>query len=175
MEQWLREKHDQELIELLNELRIGLNGAQVLFAFLLVAPFSSNWEVTRGEKGAYLVALLTAMLAIAFLIAPMAYHRLRWREWNKERMLSISNALSIAGIVCVAIAMTSSVYLVISVLTNTNLTIALTAVCAAIFSLTWFALPLSTPYDRWYEHTDELDEVDEVDEVDPTLPHAVAD
>jgi hypothetical protein len=40
----IREKHDKELIELLNELRLGLNGAQVLFAFLLVAPFSSKWE-----------------------------------------------------------------------------------------------------------------------------------
>ena len=33
-------KLDHELIELLNELRVVLPGVQVLFAFLLIAPFS---------------------------------------------------------------------------------------------------------------------------------------
>ena len=155
----LREKHDKELIELLNELRIGLNGAQVLFAFLLVAPFSSKWEVTRTEKGAYLVALFAALLAVAFLIAPMAYHRLRWRQWNKERMLNTSNHLAIAGIACVAVAMVASVYLVVSVLTGSGVTIALSVASAAVFALVWFALPLSTPYDRWDDHADDLDDV----------------
>jgi hypothetical protein len=91
----------------------------------------------------------------------MAYHRLRWRQWNKERMLVESNRLAIGGIVCVAVAMTASIYLVVSVLTNTDLTLVLTAVCVAVFALVWFALPLSRPYDRWDEHLDELDEVDE--------------
>jgi cobalamin synthase len=153
----IREKHDRELIELLNELRIGLNGAQVLFAFLLVAPFSSKWEVTRAEKGAYLVALFASLCAVALLIAPMAYHRLRWRQWNKERMLVESNRLAIAGIACVAVAMVAAIYLVVSVLTNTLLTLVLTAACVAVFALAWFVLPLSRPYDRWDEHVDELD------------------
>jgi cobalamin synthase len=154
--QEIREKHDKELIELLNELRIGLNGAQVLFAFLLVAPFSSKWEVTRAEKGAYLIALFSSLLGVALLIAPMAYHRLRWRQWNKEQMLVESNRLAIGGIVAVAVAMASAVYLVVSVLTNTQLTIVLTLTCLAIFGFAWFVLPLTRPYDRWDEHVDEL-------------------
>jgi hypothetical protein len=35
-ERGLRKKRDRELIELLNELRVALPGAQVLFAFFLV-------------------------------------------------------------------------------------------------------------------------------------------
>ena len=38
----LRKKRDQELIELLNELRVALPGAQVLLAFLLVAPLNAG-------------------------------------------------------------------------------------------------------------------------------------
>ena len=34
---------DRELIELLNEERVALPGAQVLFAFLLVLPFQSTF------------------------------------------------------------------------------------------------------------------------------------
>lgn len=154
----LRKKHDKELIELLNELRVGLNGAQVLFAFLLVAPFSSKWEVTRAEKGAYLVALFSALVAVALLIAPVTYHRLRWRQWNKEQMLVTANRLAIGGMVAAALAMVAAIYLVVSVLTNVGLTLVLTGACALLFALVWFALPLSTPYDRWDEHVDELDE-----------------
>ncbi len=33
---------DRELIELLNELRVALPGVQVLFAFLLIVPFSTS-------------------------------------------------------------------------------------------------------------------------------------
>jgi uncharacterized protein DUF6328 len=160
-EKEIREKHDKELIELLNELRIGLNGVQVLFAFLLIAPFSSKWEVTRAEKGAYLVALFSSLVGVALLIAPMAYHRLRWRQWNKERMLVESNRLAIGGVVAVAVAMAASIYLVVSVLTNTSLTIVLTAACVVLFALAWFVLPLSRSYDRWDEHTEELGRADE--------------
>ena len=84
-ERELRKKRDRELIELLNELRVALPGAQVLFAFLLVVPFSSRFDVDRTEKVAYVVALLATVCGAILRIAPSAYHRLRWRESNKER------------------------------------------------------------------------------------------
>jgi len=43
----LPKRHDRELIELLTELRVVLPGVQVLFAFLLVVPFSARF----GAKG----------------------------------------------------------------------------------------------------------------------------
>lgn len=157
-ERQLRKKHDKELIELLNELRVALPGAQVLFAFLLVAPFSSKFDVDRIEKGAYLVALLATLLGTILLIAPSSYHRLRWRERDKERMLQVSNRLAIAGLVSIAVAMTASVFLVTDVLLHRSAAVAVSAVAAACFALCWFALPLSTPYDRWDDDDDELDE-----------------
>ena len=87
-EEELREKRDQELIELLNEIRVGLSGASVLFGFLLIVPFSAAWEkTTREMKAAYVVSFLTTLVAVVALMAPTVYHRLRWRERNKERML----------------------------------------------------------------------------------------
>ena len=99
----LRKKHDKELIEFLNELRVALPGAQVLFAFLLVAPFSAKFDLDELEKAAYLVALLSTLLGTVLLIAPSAYHRLRWREKNKERMLRIGNMLAIAGLAAMTV------------------------------------------------------------------------
>ena len=155
-EKQLRKKRDKELIELLNELRVVLPGAQVLFAFLLIAPFSAGFaSVTRFEKVMYLSALLSTLLATILLIAPGVYHRLRWRERNKERMLRTSNRLAIAGTAVLALGMTSSVLLVTDVLVPRWLAVLLSMTGGLLFALGWFALPLSRPYDRWDERDDD--------------------
>ena len=156
----LTKKRDRELIELLNELRVVLPGVQVLFAFLLVTPFSSRWQgITTAQKTAYMVALAATALGSAFLIAPSAYHRLRWRERNKERMLRTSNLLAIAGLACVALAMTASIYLVAEEVVGGPGSWLLALCAGAVFVAGWFLLPLSTPYDRWDD--DELDRIDD--------------
>jgi hypothetical protein len=161
-ERQLRKKRDRELIELLNELRVALPGVQVLFAFLLIAPFSSKFEVDGVEKASYLVALLAAVLGTILLIAPSAYHRLRWRERNKERMLHTSNRFAIAGLASTAVAMTASIFLVTDVLLPRTAAALVTVAAGACFALAWFVLPLSTPYDRWDD--DDLVDDDLADE-----------
>jgi hypothetical protein len=39
-----KQRRDRELLELLNELRVALPGVQVLFAFLLIVPFSQRFS-----------------------------------------------------------------------------------------------------------------------------------
>src|SRR5881394_1531035 len=93
-----KERADRELIELLNELRVVLPGVQVLFAFLLAVPFANGWtRVTDLQRDVFFVAFLCTAAASILLIAPSAYHRLRWREGDKEQMLETSNRLAIAG------------------------------------------------------------------------------
>jgi predicted membrane channel-forming protein YqfA (hemolysin III family) len=146
----LREKQDQELIELLNEARVALSGASVLFGFLLVVPFSARWEqTTQAQRDSYVIAFLATVLAVLMLMLPTAYHRLRWRERSKEQMLRFSHLGAIGGVLCLAVAMTATVYLVIDTVVSTPWAIAATVLAAAAFGLLWFALPLSTPYDRW--------------------------
>src|SRR5688500_5838826 len=68
---------DRNLHELLEELRVALPGVQVLFAFLLVAPFNQRFSsLSTGQERLYLVALVFAGLAVAFLLAPAAHHRM---------------------------------------------------------------------------------------------------
>jgi uncharacterized membrane protein len=145
----LRKKRDQELIELLNELRVALPGAQVMFAFLLIAPFSTRFPDGGYEHGLYLVALVATTLATALLIAPSAYHRLRWRQVDKEAMLRISNGLAIAGLTFLAVAMSVSVLLVTTVTVDRTTGIALGVTVAVVLVGAWFVMPLRQPYDRW--------------------------
>ena len=135
---------DQELIELLNELRVALPGVQVLFAFLLAVPFASGWtRVTALQRDIFFVAFLATAAASILLIAPMAYHRLRWREGDKEQMLRTSNRLAIAGTIFLALGMTAVVFLISDILFRAWWAGLTTCVAAGGFAWFWYGLPLS--------------------------------
>src|SRR6185503_19407484 len=111
------ERLDRELIEFLNELRVALPGVQVLFAFLLGVPFTQRFsQVSDLQKDVYFVTFLCAATATALLIAPSAYHRLEWRQGDKEHLLVVSNRLAIAGTTFLALSISGTVFVVTDML-----------------------------------------------------------
>jgi hypothetical protein len=137
------ERVNRELIELLNELRVALPGVQVLFAFLLAVPFSQRFaETTDLQRDTYMVALLSTLAGSVFLIAPSAYHRIRFRDRDKEALLQISNLFAIVGMVFLATGMTAVVFLVTDLIFKATVTAVVTSLAAGLFALVWFALPL---------------------------------
>src|SRR5947208_1171864 len=93
------QRRNRELIELLNELRVALPGVQVLFAFLLAVPFANGFpKLGKLDRDIFFVAFIATALATVLLIAPSSYHRLRWRQHDKERLLVISNGMPIAAL-----------------------------------------------------------------------------
>src|SRR5687767_7379575 len=137
------ERIDRELIELLNELRVALPGVQVLFAFLLAVPFTQRFaDVTDLQKDTYMAALLCTVGGSVFLIAPTTFHRIRFRDRDKESLLFIANRFTIVGMVLLAVAMTAAVFLVTDLLFKGTITTLVTAAVAALFAVVWFVLPL---------------------------------
>jgi hypothetical protein len=138
-------RHDRELIELLNELRVALPGVQVLFAFLLAVPFAQGWQrVDPFEKNVFFVAFIATALSSALMIAPSSYHRLLWRTENKEQILVTSNRLMIAGLFALAVAIEAVVLLVSDyIFTRTEAIVA--TVCVGLFVVVfWYGLALRT-------------------------------
>ncbi|MDQ3784960.1 MAG: DUF6328 family protein [Actinomycetota bacterium] len=139
-----KERRDRELLELLNELRVALPGVQVLFAFLLTVPFSQGYKsVTATQKNVYFITFLCTAASTALLIAPTAYHRVQWREGDKERMLRLSNGLAVGGLVFLALAITGVVFVITDLVVGGSLTPICTALSACAFALLWFAVPVS--------------------------------
>ena len=137
------ERVNRELIELLNELRVALPGVQVLFAFLLAVPFSQRFrEATELQKDTFMVALLSTLAGSVFLIAPSAYHRIRFRDRDKEALLRIGNVFAIVGMISLAVGMTAVVFLVTDVIFKGLVTTVVTSMTAALFAVVWFVLPL---------------------------------
>jgi Na+/melibiose symporter-like transporter len=142
-EETQEERINRELIELLNELRVALPGVQVLFAFLLAVPFTQRFaRATELQQDTFMVALLSTMAGSVFLIAPSAYHRIRFRDHDKEALLQISNVFAIVGMVFLALGMTSVVFLVTDMIFKGPVTTVVTALTAGLFAAVWFVLPL---------------------------------
>ena len=137
------ERVNRELIELLNELRVALPGVQIMFAFLLAVPFTQRFErVTELQKDVFMVALLCTLAGTVFLIAPSAFHRIRFRDRDKEALIQVANGFAIVGLVFLALGMTAVVFLVTDMLFKGVFTAVVTAVTAALFAAVWFLLPL---------------------------------
>jgi hypothetical protein len=136
-------RQDRELIELLNELRVALPGVQVLFAFLLTVPFAQGWNrTTELQRDVFFAAILAATVATILFIAPTTYHRLRFRQGDKEQMLRTANRMAIGGTVFLAVAMVCVIFVVTDVVFSAPAAIAVTALAAVGFGWFWYALPL---------------------------------
>jgi hypothetical protein len=139
-----QDRHNRELIELLNELRVALPGVQVLFAFLLAVPFANGFpKLSKLDRDIFFVAFIATALSTVLLIAPSSYHRLRWRQHDKERLLLVSNALTIAGLAFLAVAITSVVFVITDFLFHRAWAATFTALVALAFLVLWYGLPLA--------------------------------
>jgi Flp pilus assembly protein TadB len=137
------ERLNRELIELLNELRVALPGVQVLFAFLLAMPFTQRFErLAARDKAVFFAGLLATLIASAVLIAPSTYHRLRFREHDKEQLIRTSNRLMLFGMGFVAIAMGCSVFVIAEFVYGGIAGTVVALGTVALFGWFWYALPL---------------------------------
>jgi hypothetical protein len=134
---------NRQLLELLNELRVALPGVQVLFAFLLAVPFQQRFgQVSTFERYVYIVTLLASAAATAFLIAPTGYHRLLFQRGDRPEIISHGTKMLIAGLACLAVAMSGAIYLVTEFVFSTSTAVPVAAIAAAMFGWFWFGAAL---------------------------------
>ena len=137
-----KERIDRELMELLDEIRTILPGVEILFGFLILLPFEFSDELTGLERLLYVSAFLAVAAGLALLVAPSTYHRLRFREMDKERLLFVANRMVITATVLMAYGISGTVYLVVETLIGGVLAAIIAAVNAGWFAWFWFGLPL---------------------------------
>ena len=137
------ERADRNLVELVQELRVAQTGVQMLFAFLLVVPFSARFgAVTDLQQGLYFAALLLATAAAVLLIAPASQHRLLFRQHDKRHLLFSANRLAIAGMAALGASMTVSLALITDVLYGGVATALVSLAAVAGLATLWYVLPL---------------------------------
>jgi drug/metabolite transporter (DMT)-like permease len=138
-----RSRVDRELIELLQELRVALPGVQVLFAFLLTVPFAQGFATTTTfQRDLFFATLAATAISTALLIAPSAWHRIHFRQKNKEDMLFASNKLTLGGLAFLALAMIGAVMLIADYAFSNTLAVISGIVAAVLLAAFWAAIPL---------------------------------
>ena len=115
----------------------------MLFAFLLTVPFSNRFLALNGSQRAiYFATFVGTTIATGLFMAPTAYHRIRFRQGDRERMLRTSNRFAIVGIAFLALSVTSAVVLTTDLLFGMG-TAALVGLGVLLFLVwVWFAIPI---------------------------------
>jgi Family of unknown function (DUF6328) len=138
-----KERVDRELRELLDEVRVAIPGAEVLFAFLLGVAFTERFaHATSTQRHVYFATLLSTAAATALLIAPSAYHRIRFRDGDKNRMLYTATRMMIGSLILLLLAVSGAVFLVADIMYTSPFAALASALTAAWFVSFWFALPV---------------------------------
>lgn len=143
---------DEQFRALLEGLRTSLPGVQVLFGFLLVAPFQREFaDYDTVTISSYSVAFFSSAVASALLIAPSVHQRMRAPASGVPRSsahhLAVATWLTIAGTVAMGVAITATVFLVATFVFGGVWPAVATAALASVLVWSWFYLPL-VAFDR---------------------------
>ena len=134
---------DRNVDEALQEMRVAITGVQVLFAFLLILPFQSRFS-DLGTFGVtvYSIAMISSACATVLLIAPVAFHRILFRQRQKPAVVAFADRSLLSGLALLLLGIASSVLLVLDVVLGRRPAVGVCAVVAVLGLLTWFGLPL---------------------------------
>jgi hypothetical protein len=136
------ERLDRNFADLLQELRVAQAGVQILFAFLLTLPFGARFgEIDVFEKIVYIGALLSAAFAASAIIAPVAYHRILFRQGRKPQLVAAAHRLASVGLAFLLVAMVGAILLVTDFVLGRRWALVITATAAVWFVGLWAVLP----------------------------------
>lgn len=152
---WDREARDGETVAqrldrnwsiLIQELRVLQTGVQVLAGFLLIVPFQSRFDVLDGpEVVIYLVTVGFAVAAVAFLLAPIAMHRVLFRQHEMRTIIATTHREAVVGLMCLAVALAGAAAIVVLATTNSGWGAGLAAGGLGLLLVwLWIWLPLRT-------------------------------
>ncbi len=109
------EDDPNSLAELLQELRILLQGAQVFAGFLVVLPFSERFSrISPFEKWMYLAAFLSTLTSLILLSAPALHHRLQRPLVNRIQFKNFATRMLVFGAVPLSLGLTLATQVAVS-------------------------------------------------------------
>lgn len=132
----------QRYRELLEELRTILPGVQVLFAFLLTAPFSQRFdELDEFGRDLYSAAMIGTALTAIILLSPASYHRIAPRQERADR-LRTAIRLMVTGMLVLGLSITTAVFTVMRFIFGTGLAAGVAGGLFVVLLTLWYVVPL---------------------------------
>jgi hypothetical protein len=137
------ERLERELDQLLQELRSIIPGVQVMYAFLLTVAFTERFRsLTDLQRGVYYALLLIGGISLILLLAPSAFHRVRFRQGDKEAMIKAANVEVIAALVLISLSIAGVVFLISDLMFSTPVALVAGVAVWLIAAALWWGFPL---------------------------------
>ena len=134
---------DDDLADLLNEIRVLLPGAQVLTAFLIILPFSQGFsQLNRTEQWVYLATFGCSLFSMVCFTSPAAQHRLERPLRDRDRFKRDATRAVIIGLVPLSCAWLLATHLVVNEIVGWLPGIVFPAVLALLIGTLWWIFPL---------------------------------
>jgi hypothetical protein len=129
--------------EMLQELRILLQGSQFLTAFLVILPFSARFSaIVRAEKWVYVATFLCSLVSLVLFSAPAVHHRLLRPLQNRVAFKDFASRMMVIGLVPLTMALVLMTQLVTSEVIGELPATGLAGVIALFIVGVWWILPL---------------------------------
>lgn len=137
------ERADRNWSELLQELRVTQTGSQILTGFLLTLPFQQRFgELGSGLRAIFLVAVCLGTLTTCLLVAPVASHRILFRQHRKAQLVLGAHRFAQAGLTCLAMTVVCVIVLVFGFVDGMRTGLIAGAVALVVFAVNWLVIPM---------------------------------
>lgn len=108
-------RNEEDLSELLGELRVLLPGVQMLTGFLILLPFSQGFsKIGQNEQWVYLALFVCSVSSLVLFTAPAAQHRLERPLRDRIRFKHDATRLIIIGLAPLSLALILATHLIVT-------------------------------------------------------------
>jgi Family of unknown function (DUF6328) len=145
--------------ELMQELRAAQTGVQILTGFLLTVPFSSRFSaLDPGQRWLYMAVLAGAVTATCLILAPVAFHRLLFRQRRRLLLVETANRFALAGLAALLLTVCGMVFLVADVVIGPELAWIAAGLALVLFLGLWVIAPLALARSERFPRNDPPDD-----------------
>jgi hypothetical protein len=123
-------------------LRVTQTGVQILTGFLLTLPFSPRFpELDPMQQGVYLATIVGSVATTGLIVAPVAFHRLLFRQHERPWLVKAADLTAKLGLVFLAMTTSGVILLVFDVVTSRLVAVTAAGVTLACLVLLWAGTP----------------------------------
>lgn len=136
--------NEEDLADLLQELRILLQGVQVMTAFLVILPFSQGFkDIDQVEKWVFLATFICSLSGLIFFSAPAAIHRLARPLNDRVRFKNFATRMTVVGLVPASLSLALATQLVVDHVLGGAISYVAAGAVLVLIAFLWWVLPLA--------------------------------
>jgi hypothetical protein len=144
-----QERLDREHDQLFNELRSIIPGVQIQGAFLFTVAFTQRFErLNDFQRDVYYVSFLLAVAGLVLLFAPAAFHRVQFRQHDKEMLIRAANVEMITALLLVSFSLAGTLLLISDLIVPTSVAVVVAVVTLGVTGLLWWGFPIARRLSR---------------------------